>query len=60
MSDNIFFDRSKLKYCGENVIIGKTVRIRKPEECIIGDGTIIDDSSEETKQIKLIEIESKS
>jgi acetyltransferase-like isoleucine patch superfamily enzyme len=43
MSDNIFFDRSKLKYCGENVIIGKTVRIRKPEECIIGDGTIIDD-----------------
>lgn len=43
MSDNIFFDRSKLKYCGKNVIIGKTVRIRKPEECIIGDGTIIDD-----------------
>ena len=43
MLDNIFFDRSKLKYCGENVIIGKTVRIRKPEECIIGDGTIIDD-----------------
>jgi acetyltransferase-like isoleucine patch superfamily enzyme len=43
MSDNIFFDRSKLKYCGENVIIGKTVRIRKPEECVIGDNTIIDD-----------------
>lgn len=43
MSDNIFFDRKKLKYCGENVIIGKTVRIRKPEECIIHDGTIIDD-----------------
>lgn len=43
MSSNIFFDRTKLKYCGENVIIGKTVRIRKPEECIIGDGTIIDD-----------------
>ena len=41
--DNIFFDRSQLKYCGENVIIGKTVRIRKPEECSIGDGTIIDD-----------------
>lgn len=41
--DNIFFDRKKLKYCGENVIIGKTVRIRKPEECIIGDNTIIDD-----------------
>lgn len=41
--ENIFFDRSKLKYCGENVIIGKTVRIRKPEEVSIGDGTIIDD-----------------
>jgi len=40
---NIFFDTSKLKYCGKNVIIGKTVRIRKPEECIIGDNTIIDD-----------------
>jgi acetyltransferase-like isoleucine patch superfamily enzyme len=41
--ENIFFDRTKLKYCGDNVIIGKTVRIRKPEECYIGDGTIIDD-----------------
>lgn len=43
MSDNLFFDISRLKYCGKNVIIGKTVRIRKPEECIIGDNTIIDD-----------------
>jgi len=43
MENNIFFDKSKLKYCGKNVIIGKTVRIRKPEECIIGDNTIIDD-----------------
>lgn len=41
--ENIFFDKRDLKYCGSNVIIGKTVRIRKPEECIIGDGTIIDD-----------------
>ena len=41
--DNLFFDRSRLKYCGKDVIIGKTVRIRKPEECVIGDGTIIDD-----------------
>jgi acetyltransferase-like isoleucine patch superfamily enzyme len=41
--ENIFFDIKKLKYLGENCIIGKTVRIRKPEECIIGDGTIIDD-----------------
>lgn len=43
MSDNIFFDKKKLKHCGKNVIIGKTVRIRKPEEVSIGDGTIIDD-----------------
>jgi acetyltransferase-like isoleucine patch superfamily enzyme len=41
--DNIFFDKKDLKYCGENVIIGKTVRIRKPKEVSIGDGTIIDD-----------------
>lgn len=41
--DNIFFDKKRLKHCGTNVIIGKTVRIRKPEECIIGDNTIIDD-----------------
>ena len=40
---NIFFDIKKLKYLGENAIIGKTVRIRNPEEVIIGDGTIIDD-----------------
>ena len=43
MENNIFFKKSDLKYCGKNVIIGKTVRIRKPEECIIGDNTIIDD-----------------
>jgi acetyltransferase-like isoleucine patch superfamily enzyme len=43
MSDNLFFDINKLKHCGKNVIIGKTVRIRKPEQCIIGDNTIIDD-----------------
>lgn len=41
--ENIFFDLKKLKYLGEGCIIGKTVRIRNPEECIIGDGTIIDD-----------------
>jgi len=40
---NIFFDLKKLKYLGKNCIIGKTVRIRKPEECYIGDGSIIDD-----------------
>ena len=42
-NDNLFFDLKRLKYLGTNCIIGKTVRIRKPEECIIGDGTIIDD-----------------
>jgi len=41
--DNIFFDISKLKHLGNNVIIGKTVRIRQPENVSIGDNTIIDD-----------------
>ena len=41
--DNIFFDKNKLKYLGKNTIIGKTVRIRKPEEVSIGDDSIIDD-----------------
>ena len=43
MSGNIFFDLSRLKYVGKNVIIGKTVRIRQPEKVSIGDNTIIDD-----------------
>jgi len=43
MNDNIFFDKSKLKHCGKNVIIGKTVRIRHPEKISIGDNVIIDD-----------------
>jgi acetyltransferase-like isoleucine patch superfamily enzyme len=42
-SDNIFFDITKLKKCGKNVIIGKTVRIRYPELVEIGDNVIIDD-----------------
>lgn len=41
--ENIFFDISKLKHIGKNVIIGKTVRIRQPEKVSIGDNTIIDD-----------------
>lgn len=41
--ENIFFDKRDLKFCGEGVIIGKTVRIRNPKEVSIGDGTIIDD-----------------
>ena len=42
-NENIFFDISKLKSCGSNVIIGKTVRIRHPELVEIGDNVIIDD-----------------
>jgi len=41
--ENLFFNRKSLKYCGENVIIGKTVRIRKPHLVSIGDNVIIDD-----------------
>ena len=43
MTENIFFDRTDLKSCGTNVIIGKTVRIRYPELVSIGDNVIIDD-----------------
>ncbi len=43
MTKNIFFDKKELKYCGKNVIIGKTTRIRQPELVSIGDGSIIDD-----------------
>jgi len=42
-TENIFFDKRDLKYCGEDVIIGKTVRIRRPELVCIGDHVIIDD-----------------
>lgn len=41
--ENLFFDINKLKYLGKGSIIGKTVRIRKPEHCYIGDNVIIDD-----------------
>ena len=41
--NNLFFDISKLKFLGNNVIIGKTVRIRNPERVIIHDNVIIDD-----------------
>lgn len=42
-NNNIFFDITRLKSCGSNVIIGKTVRIRYPELVEIGDNVIIDD-----------------
>jgi acetyltransferase-like isoleucine patch superfamily enzyme len=43
LNENIFFDFNLLKQCGENVIIGKTVRIRNPEKVSIGSNVIIDD-----------------
>jgi acetyltransferase-like isoleucine patch superfamily enzyme len=43
VSENIFFDLKRLKYLGVGARIGKTVRIRRPEEVVIGDGCIIDD-----------------
>lgn len=50
---NIFFDINKLKYLGEGCIIGKSVRIRNPERCIIGDGTIIDDFTYISAEIEI-------
>jgi galactoside O-acetyltransferase len=41
--ENIFFDLKRLKHLGRGAIVGKAVRIRKPEDVIIGDHTIIDD-----------------
>ncbi len=51
--DNIFFDINKLKSCGKNVIIGKTVRIRYPELVEIGDNVIIDDFTYISTQLRI-------
>ena len=51
--ENIFFDLKELKHCGENVIIGKTVRIRYPELVEIGDNVIIDDFTYISTVLKL-------
>ena len=51
--DNIFFDISKLKSCGKNVIIGITVRIRYPELVEIGDNVIIDDFTYISTSLKI-------
>lgn len=51
--ENLFFDLKKLKACGENVIIGKTVRIRYPELVEIGDNVIIDDFTYISTAMKL-------
>jgi acetyltransferase-like isoleucine patch superfamily enzyme len=53
MTENIFFDLNKLKACGQNVIIGKTVRMRYPELVEIGDNVIIDDFTYISTQLKL-------
>jgi len=41
--DNLFLDLNDLKHLGNGAIIGKTVRIRRPDETIIKDYSIIDD-----------------
>jgi galactoside O-acetyltransferase len=51
--DNIFFDIKALKHLGQNVIIGKTVRIRYPELVSIGDNCIIDDFTYISTQLHL-------
>jgi acetyltransferase-like isoleucine patch superfamily enzyme len=41
--ENIFFDLKELAHLGRGAIVGKTVRIRKPARCRIGDYSILDD-----------------
>ena|SRR5579863_5895831 len=41
--ENIFFDLARLASLGRGAIVGKTVRIRKPDRCRIGDYSILDD-----------------
>lgn len=50
---NIFFKIKNLKHCGNNVIIGKTVRIRYPELVSIGDNCIIDDFTYISTELEL-------
>jgi acetyltransferase-like isoleucine patch superfamily enzyme len=40
---NIFFDLTKLAHLSTTAIVGKTVRIRKPDRVKIGAGSIMDD-----------------
>lgn len=51
--ENIFIDLKRLKRCGRNVIIGKTVRIRYPELIEIGDNVIIDDFTYISTNLKI-------
>ncbi|MCX8090180.1 MAG: hypothetical protein N3I86_04475 [Verrucomicrobiae bacterium] len=41
--ENLFFDLKSLAYLGRNAIVGRCVRVRRPERVRIGDYTIIDD-----------------
>lgn len=43
VSENIFFDLKTLAHLGGNAIVGKSVRVRRPELVRIGDYTIVDD-----------------
>jgi dTDP-4-amino-4,6-dideoxy-D-glucose acyltransferase len=52
-ASNLFFDLRKLRSCGSNVIIGKTVRIRYPNLVEIGDNCIIDDFTYISTGLKL-------
>lgn len=40
---NIFFDLKDLASLGRHAIVGRSVRIRKPDRCRVGDHSIIDD-----------------
>jgi acetyltransferase-like isoleucine patch superfamily enzyme len=42
-SENTFFDLKALAHLGHNAIVGKCVRVRRPELVRIGDNTIVDD-----------------
>jgi galactoside O-acetyltransferase len=55
MAKNLFFDLRKLGFCGKNVIIGRTVRIRHPELVHIGDNCIIDDFTYISTALHLVE-----
>ena len=43
MPENIFFDLKSLAHLGQGAIVGKCVRVRRPELVRIGEYTIIDD-----------------
>ncbi len=52
-NNNIFFNISKLKKLGKNVIIGKTVRVRYPKLVEIGNNVIIDDFTYISTSLKI-------